>query len=453
VDLNIKTLFACCLLSLCTVALAQQRPPNIVLILADDLGYGDLSCDGRSEWKTPNIDKLASQGTLYRRWYTASVICAPSRAALLTGRYSIHNGVTGNGSLDLPRGEITLAAELKKHGYTTALFGKWHQGAPRPPETESIHPMDRGFDEFFGFRSAIHAWQKFPKELWVGRELKPSQGYADALFADHTIDFINHNKDKPFFVYVPFIASHGQVEAPEEDISEHRSKLPLLEATYAAEVTRLDKEVARILKALDDNHLTDNTIVIFTSDHGATFEPLAKNTSIHLDSNRPFRGQKRTLWEGGIHVPGMIRWPGHIPAHAETQTLIHNLDLFPTLLAATGNAPFPELKLDGSNILPSLEGNSPPIDRTIFWEWNEGGNIQYAAMHNHLKLIITGGNKPELYDVVQDPEERIDRAAEFPEEAKKLEKDLKTWLATTTDAAKQKRSPGKKKAGHAVNDE
>src|SRR5436190_6874421 len=168
---------------------AAERKPNVIIIPADDLGYADVGFNGRKEWATPNIDRLAKEGTIFRRWYTAAVVCAPSRAALMTGRYGIHNGVTGNGSLDLPTEEVTIAEALKTQGYATGLFGKWHHGGPRPGHKGFTHPMDQGFDEFFGFVNAVHAWQKFPRELWEGREMKPSEGYADTLFADRAIDF------------------------------------------------------------------------------------------------------------------------------------------------------------------------------------------------------------------------------------------------------------------------
>src|SRR3954470_12520266 len=264
------------------IGAAAERKPNVIIILADDLGYGDVGFDGRKEWATPNLDRLGSQGTIFRRWYTAAVVCAPSRAALMTGRYSIHNGVTGNSSLDLPSDEVTIAEALKARGYATGLFGKWHRGAPRPGHKSYTHPMDQGFDEFFGFTSAVHAWQKFPTKLFDGREMKPSEGYADTLFANRTIVFIQRHRDHPFFVYVPFIATHGLVGAPQAEISQHlgkfkeKSATQPVNATYAAEATQLDKEVGRILKTIDDLNLTGDTIVIFSSDHGATFEKMAQ---------------------------------------------------------------------------------------------------------------------------------------------------------------------------------
>ncbi|MBA3272299.1 MAG: sulfatase-like hydrolase/transferase, partial [Chthoniobacterales bacterium] len=218
-----------------TAARAADRPPNIVLILADDLGYNDVGFNGRKEWSTPNLDQLAKEGTVFRRFYTAAVVCAPSRAALLTGKYGIHNGVCGNGD-QLVTEEETIAEVLKARGYATGLFGKWHLGGK-----DGQHPLDQGFDEYSGYLGGKQAWQKFPKEMWDGRELKPVDGYADTLFTDRALDFMERKKGDPFFLYLPYVASHSRVEAPAEEIAKHNGKLPErdpskpLNATYAAE--------------------------------------------------------------------------------------------------------------------------------------------------------------------------------------------------------------------------
>lgn len=433
-----------------SIARAAERPPNVLLIFCDDLGYGDVGFNGRTTWKTPILDAFAKSGTTFRRFYAASVVCAPSRGALMTGRYSIHNGVTGNGSYDLPAEEVTIAEALKPRGYATGLFGKWHAGTPRPGSKSWTHPMDQGFDEFFGFTNAKAAWQKFPRKLWDGREEKPSEGYADALFTDRAIDFMTRRKDQPFFCYVPYTASHGVVEAPEEDVKEQLGRFEEFgdtpyNAIYAAEVVRLDKEVGRLLKCLDEQGLADETIVIFTSDHGATFEPLSKFAPVYHDSNHPFRGQKRTLWEGGMRVPGVIRWPGHLPSGVESHDIIHMCDLFPTILAAAGAQPESSWNIDGTNMLGVITGQEKAPDRTLFWEWDEGGKRFYAAMRDNLKLVISGDNEPELYDVQADPAERIDRASQFASVTKDLKAGLDEWLATTSDAAKQRKG-GRKNA-------
>jgi arylsulfatase A len=444
---------------LVSVAPAQEKKTNVLLILADDLGYADVGFNGRKEWTTENLDRLASEGTLFHRWYTASVVCAPSRAALMTGRYGIHNGVTGNGSLDLPAEEVTIAEALKAHGYKTGLFGKWHHGPPRPGAKTYTHPMDQGFDELYGFTNASAAWQKFPKKLFDGREEKPTNGgFADTLFTDHAIDFVTRHKDEPFFCYLPVTTSHGLQEAPPEDIARFKGKFPEkdpskpIRATYAAMIYRMDQNIGRLMKTLDDLKLRENTLVIFSSDHGATFEKMQQGATNYFDSNRPFRGQKRTLWEGGARVPGIVRWPaGKVPAGKVSEEVIDMIDVFPTILAATGaetpSSSSPSSngegsKIDGMNVLDVWRGTAKSPQRTLFWEWREGGDTQLAAMRGDLKVIINGGNNPEVYNVVVDPGERRTLHAEFQQEMKSMVAELNAWLATETDAAKMRKKKG-----------
>lgn len=430
------------LLAAVAPAVAAGAPPNILLIYADDLGWGDVGFNGRTEWATPNLDKLAKDGTVYKRWYTAAVVCAPSRAAMLTGKASIHNGVSKNNE-DLPDSEVTIAEALKAKGYSTALFGKWHHGKPRAGQKTYVHPMDQGFDEFFGFTDAVHAWEKFPEKLWEGRELKPVSGHSDDLFTDHAVDFLKRKKAGPFFLYVPYITSHFNIEAPAEEVAFHKGKFvekdpaQPLNATYAAMITRLDKNVGRLLAAVDELKLTDNTLVVFTSDHGATFEQGNLGVSNFHDSNRPFRGQKRTLWEGGIRVPAVVRWPGHVPAGLVSGNVTHMTDLFPTLLAAAGGKPDPAWQVDGRDMLPywttdpRFPGSAPaPQDKTHFWEWRGEGANQLAAMLGRYKLVITNGGRPELFDVEADPAERRNVVAEHAELAKSLDEQLKAWIKT-----------------------
>lgn len=413
------------------------KRPNVLLLLADDLGWGDVGFNGRTEWATPNLDRLASRGTTFKRFYTAAVVCAPSRAALMTGRYTIHNGVSRNND-DLPAREVTLAEAFKTHGYDTALFGKWHHGQPRDGSKTYVHPMDQGFDEFFGFTDAKHAWEKYPEQLWHGRELKPVSGYSDDMFADHAIDFLKRHKEKPtpFFLYVPFINTHFNIEAPAEEVALHQGKFTEVDpskpirATYAAMVTQLDKNVGRIMTALEGLGLASDTLVVFVSDHGATFESGNLGASDYHDSNRPFRGQKRTLWEGGIRVPGVACWPGHVPAGVISNEVVHMTDLFPTLLAATGAHPEAAWHVDGADLWSTWTGKAKLPERTLFWEWRVEGSNQLAAMRGPMKLVITSGGRPELFNVETDPAERRNAIAENPELARQLQNELKAWLAT-----------------------
>lgn len=426
------------ILGLSPALAGEKRPPNVVLIVADDLGWGDVGFNGRKDWPTPNLDRLAKKGVKFNRWYTAAVVCAPSRAALLTGKYTIHNGVSANND-ELPRSEVTLAAALRQQGYRTALFGKWHHGRPRPGEKSYIHPLDRGFDEFVGYTDAVHAWEKFPKQLWHGRELKDIKGdaYADSLFTDKSIDFVQRNKGHPFFLYLAFVAPHLHIQAPEADVKPFLGKFKEKDvakspnAHYAAMIVRLDLEVGRLMQALDDLGIAEDTIIVFTSDHGATFEVGNQGASASHNSNRPFRGQKRTLWEGGIRVPALVCWPGKLPAGKTSDDPVHMTDLFPTLLAAARGKADAAWQLDGRNLLPVWRGDAKAAERTLFWEWRSEKHYQIAAMRGPIKFIIPGRNVPaEMYDVVSDPAEARNIIAEHPDLARAMEKELRAWLAT-----------------------
>jgi arylsulfatase A len=414
-----------------------ERAPNIILIVADDLGWGDVGFNGRKEWSTPNLDDLAKQGRIFERCYTVAVVCAPSRAAFLTGKYTIHSGVSRNED-DLPTEEVTIAEALRPLGYATALFGKWHHGKPRAGKEEYVHPMDQGFDEFFGYTDAIHAWEKFPTTLWKGRQRAPVSGYIDDLITDRAIEFVGRHKEKPFFLYLPYVATHFGIAAPADEVSRHQGRLPEtdpslpLNATYAAMVTRLDSNIGRLLETLRKVDVTHDTLIVFTSDHGATFESGNQGTSAALDSNRPFRGQKRTLWEGGVRVPAFAYWPGRISPGVTTREVTHLTDLLPTFVAAAGGNVDPAWHVDGSNLLAVWTGKAAVPERTLFWEWRSEGSNQLAALRGPFKMVVTRGGKPELFDVDGDPAERRDISAQYPELTRQLRSELDAWLQTET---------------------
>ncbi len=430
-----------------TIARGVEPPPNIVLIVADDLGWGDVGFNGRTEWSTPSLDQLAGQGVVLKRCYSAATVCAPSRAAFLTGKYTIHSGVRHNDE-DLPAEEVTIAEALRSHGYATALFGKWHHGKPRNGRKNFVHPMDQGFEQFFGYTDAVKAWEKFPKTMWDGHKEVAVSGYFDDLITHRALEFVGQRRDKPFFLEIAYIASHFNVDAPAEEVEKYRGKfresdpaLPVL-ATYAAMVSRLDWNIGRLLTRLDQLGLASNTLIVFTSDNGATFEKGNAGASSALDSNRPFRGQKRTLWEGGIRMPALARWPGKIPAGSVCTENVHLIDLFPTFLAAAGATVDPAWHLDGVNLLPVLTHQERGRERTLFWEWQTEGYDQLAAMRGDFKLVITRGGKPELFNVVTDPEERRDISASNPVLFRQLNEELKAWLET--EVRRERERAGKK---------
>ena len=411
---------------------AQTRRPNILMIYADDLGWGDVGFNGRTAWTTPNLDRLATQGTKFTRWYSGAVVCAPSRGCLLTGKYTIHNGLKRNGD-DLPASEVTIAEALKPAGYSTALVGKWHRG--NLPDGGFTHPLDQGFDQTFGFLDAVHAWEHFPKMLHRNREQVAVKGYTADLFSDEAIKYIESHRTQPFFLYLAYIESHYHIEAPEEEVALFRGKFKEKDpneptnARYAAMIHRLDKGIGRVLEALDRAGLAENTLVVFSSDQGATFEKGNKGASNYHDSNRPFRGQKRSLEEGGIRVPGIVRWPGKVPAGRTSDAVIHMTDVMPSFVAAGGANVDPIWKVDGMNMLDVWAGKAKPPERTLFWEWQQEGGAMYAAMHGDFKLLEIGGQK-FLYNVAEDPGERRTLAQEYPEMFQQLQKELKAWQAT-----------------------
>ncbi len=414
--------------------LAQpKRRPNLVILYADDMGYRDVGFNGRKEWATPNLDRAAAQGTIFDRWYTAYPLCAPSRAALLTGRYGIHNGVRDN-QTDLASGETTLAEAVRPAGYATALFGKWHRGRADGPFT---HPLDQGFEETFGYLDAIHAWEHFPKKLWRGKQEVPVEGYSCDLLAREASRFIARNRAYPFLLYVPFIEPHFWVEAPAENMAKFRGKFPEsdaakpVNAAYGAMIERLDAAIGRIFDAIRNAGLDEDTMVVFSSDNGATFEQRTYGAPAFHDSNGPFRGQKRSLEEGGIRVPAFVRWPGRVPAGRRSDTPVHMTDVMPTMLAAAGISPGAGWKLDGHNLLEHFAGKAAPPERTLFWEFQVEGYQMKAAMRGDWKYLDIGGNQ-FFYNLRDDPSERRTRQAEQPALFKSMQEDWERWWRSRT---------------------
>lgn len=442
-------LLMACLPAAVAEAGAPSRP-NLVLIVADDLGYGDVGFLGRKEWQTPNLDRLARSGVVLTRCYAAAPICGPSRASLLTGRRPERTGVRTNQD-DLPASERTIAERLKPLGYTSGVFGKWHRGRPAEGAEEGVHPLDQGFDEFFGFLDPMHAWEKFPKRLWDGRERADVSGYADDLAADRSIDFVRRHRREPFFLYLAPTAPHFNIQAPDDEVEKHRGKLPEkdpsrpIHATYAAMITRLDAQVGRLMDELETLGLSGNTLVVFTSDNGATFEAGNLGASRTLDSNRPFRGQKRTLWEGGLRVPAVASWPGRIPAGSRIDEPVSHLDLLPTLLSAAGATTDDS---DGQDQIARWSGESAAgPERTLVWRWNDEGSDQKAALRGDLKLIVQGNQRPELYDVSADPAERLDISAEHGDEVEELTGALEAALGDPSSEEGEPEAPPDREGG------
>jgi arylsulfatase A-like enzyme len=434
---------------------AKNDLPNIVLIVADDLGYGDLGCYGQKKISTPNIDRLASEGLLFTQYYAGTTVCAPSRSAMLTGQDTGHTPIRGNKSVQpegqwpLPANSTTIAELLKRAGYTTGAFGKWGLGYI---DTQG-DPNHQGFDRFYGYNCQALAHNYYPDHLWENRhrvELNGNSGsktgdYAPDLIHRQALAFMEDNKDKPFFLFYPTTLPHAELLVPEEEIESFRGRYNPEKAyegarpgddkyrlgpysyqaephaAFAAMITILDRKVGELMKKLDELHIADNTLVIFTSDNGPHLEGGADPD--YFDSNGPLRGYKRDLYEGGIRVPFIVRWRKTIAPGKRTSALAAAWDILPTLAALSGVHPPPDVQghslvslLTGKGVLPSRE--------YLYWEFHEGGGAK-AIRKDRWKLVCRNVLDPtktsyELYDLDNDLSEEHDVAATHPKELEKL---------------------------------
>lgn len=439
------------LLSLLTTVVlavsAPAAPPNIILILADDLGYGDVGCYGQKKIRTPHLDQLAQDGMRFTQAYAGSTVCAPSRCALLTGLHTGHCRVRGNGPFFLTANDVTLAQVLKKAGYVTACMGKWGLG---DPGTAGV-PAQQGFDHFFGYLNHVHAHNYYPDHLWRHEEKVPLKNeqkggvatrrveYAPDLITAEALAFIEKNRHKPFFLYYAPTLPHANNEktradgngneVPDDQPYTHED-WPQPEKNKAAMITRLDADVGKLLAKLQELGLEKTTVVIFTSDNGPHKE--GGNTIEFFASNGPLRGFKRSLTEGGIRVPAIVRWPGVVKAGSTSDHVWAFWDVFPTLcdLAQTPTPP----GLDGISFLPTLTGKGEQKNHEfLYWEFHEGGTKQ-AVRHGHWKALRSAPHAPlELYDLTTDIGEKNNVAKNHPEVIAKIENYLKTARTESKD--------------------
>lgn len=402
---------------------AADRPPNIVFILADDLGYGDLGCFGQKVLKTPRLDRLAGEGMRFTQFYAGSTVCAPSRCVLMTGLHTGHCLIRGNAKVNLRPEDVTVAEVLKQSGYATGLFGKWGLGH----EGSTGLPTRQGFDEFFGYLDQHHAHNYYPTFLIRGEERVPLKNvvpnedplgsgvasekveYSPDLILAEALSFLDRRKDAPFFLYYATTLPHANNEGKNDgmeipDLGRFaKEDWPKPEKGRAAMIERLDADVGRLLDKLDEHGLSENTVVFFSSDNGPHNEGGSK--ADFFDSNGPLRGTKRDPYEGGIRVPTIVRWPGHVPAGATSEHAGYFGDFFATAAELAG-AKAPE-RLDSLSFVPAMLGkpDQPPHD-FLYWEFYEQGSFQ-AVRLGEFKAVARpiGGNEVELYDLSRDPAE------------------------------------------------
>ena len=421
------------LLTVGTAVAATPGKPNIVFIMADDLGYGDLSCFGQTHFKTPNIDRLAAEGVTFPQFYAGSTVCAPSRCVLLTGLHTGHARIRGNANVDLRPEDVTAAEVLKNAGYATGLFGKWGLGSEGSPGV----PNQQGFEEFFGYLDQTHAHNYYPTFLMKNgkrvalRNVVPNErpsgsgkssnklDYSPNLIADAALDFIDRHRGGPFFLYFASTLPHANNEAAPEgmeipDLGEFENKdWPAPQKGTAAMIAKLDADVGRLVAKLDEHGLTENTIIFFTSDNGPHSE--GGNRAEFFNSNGPLRGIKRAMYEGGIRVPTIVRWPGRAPAGVKSEYIGYFADFLPTAAALAGvEAPS---GLDGISFLPAILGQpDQPAHEFLYWEFYEGRSAQ-AVRFGDWKAVISplGSENVELYNLADDLGETHNLAAERPD--------------------------------------
>ena len=415
------------------------KQPNIIFIMADDLGYGDLGCYGQEHIQTPNIDQLAEEGTRFTDCYTGSTVCAPSRSVLMTGQHTGHTRVRGNmgkvgGTLVEDNGspqrrvplkaeDVTVAEVLRQAGYATGMTGKWGLGEP---ETTGV-PNRQGFDEWFGYLNQRRAHTYYPPYLWhneykvvlKGNQNGQRKEYSHDMFTNFALDFIRRHKNGPFFLYLPYTIPHAKYEIPSTDPYTDKP-WPDDAKVHAAMVTRMDGDIGRLMALLKELAIDKRTLVFFCSDNGA-----ARRWDGLFDSSGPLRGHKSDLYEGGIRTPMIIRWPGRVPAGKTSNAPWYFADVMPTLADAARAEP--PVNIDGISILPLLLGTPQKTDeRFLYWEF-PAGKFQQAVRWRYFKAVRLAPGKPlELYDLSKDIAETKDIATERPDVIARIEKFLKT---------------------------
>ena len=432
----LRSLLFAILLPAAAVAATPARP-NILVIVGDDLGWGELSCQGNPQIPTPHIDSIAKNGVRFTNGYVSGPYCSPTRAGLMTGRYQQRFGHEFNpgpaeqavDNFGLSLQETTLPQRLKSAGYATGMFGKWHLGY-RP----EFHPQQRGFDDYFGFLGGAHSYLDAASDrhnpILRGTKVVETLDFTTEAFARETNSFIERHRAEPWFVYLPFNAVHAPLESPEKYLKRFTAIADSKRRTFAAMLSAMDDAVGTVLAKLAELKLEENTLVFFISDNGG---PTPSTTS----GNGPLRGFKAQTWEGGIRVPWMVQWKGHVPAGRVDARPVIQLDILPTVLAAAGVAAKPEWKLDGVNLLPFLSGEqSGPPHEALFWRFGQ----QVAVRMGDWKLVKGAGGDvrveqpghatmagAQLYNLKTDIGEKNNLAAANPEKVRELTAAWDKW--------------------------
>ena len=429
--------------SLTSCKAQRQNKPNVIIIMADDMGYGDLSCYGSTLINTPHLDKMAAEGIKFTDFHSNGSVCSPTRAAILTGKYQQRVGIDGvvtakqHRDVGLATSEKTFAEAIKGAGYVTGMFGKWHVGY----KTE-FNPINQGFDEYIGYVSGnvdyhSHIDQVGYLDWWDGDKIKNDEGYSTDLITEHSVNFIKRHKDEPFLLYIPHEAPHGPFQgrlSKEErtlgwkDGAKQKDKMSEEELNniYKEMVEVMDEGVGKVMATLKELNLDKNTLIFFCSDNGA---------SRKVGSNAGLRGYKSTLWEGGHRVSAMAWYPGKIEQNQVNNETILTMDLFPTIMSFVG-ADTPK-GLDGINLKNNLTTGKALQERDVFW----GYSGRKAMRQGDWKLILTSKNaEPLLYNLKEDIEESNNLASQHQEMVKTMLKKLEIWSDDVNLTSKKQKS-------------
>ncbi|MBD2361099.1 sulfatase [Anabaena minutissima FACHB-250] len=427
------TLMATTGANLLSKATAQSNRPNVVFILVDDMGWGDLSIYGRPDFETPNLDRLARQGVRFTNAYANQTVCTPTRIAFLTGRYQARLPVglreplgarsqAASNNIGIPANQPTIASLLKANGYETALVGKWHAGYP-----PNFGPLQKGFDEYFGHLSGgieyfTHTGTDRIPDLYENDVPVQRTGYATDLFTDRAVEFIQRPRSRPFYLSLHYNSPHWPWQGPNDQASTafyltNGYTAGGSQATYAAMVKSLDDGVGKVLDALESSGQADNTLVIFTSDNGGE----------RFSNFGPFQARKGSLYEGGIRVPSIIRYPGVTQANQVSNQVIITFDLTATILAATGTSFHPNYPPDGQNLLPLLRGERSEFSRTLFWRFRAPIQTRQKAVRSGDWKYLSLGGQEYLFNLATDPGETVDLKTSNTQVFTRLRNQFEHW--------------------------
>ena len=415
-------------------ATGSQDKPNIIFIMADDLGYADLGCYGQDKIRTPNIDSIAAEGIRFTDCYAGAAVCAPSRSTIITGQHTGHTRIRGNRSqatdnrIPLLPEDPSIASVLQNAGYTTGIIGKWGLGEPG---TTGI-PAKKGFDHFFGFLNQRNAHTYYPPFVWRNQEKVILEGnqngqrndYVHDSFTEEALSFVEENRNEPFFLYLPYTIPHLELAVPEDSLNEYKGQFPEIpytddhyadqthpRAAYAAMIARMDRDIGKIMDLLDTHGLTEDTLIFFTSDNGPNDRDGV--TAEFFNNNGPFRGYKGELYEGGIRVPMVAKWPGKIPEGVVNNTPWAFWDLLPTFAELAG-AEHPE-QIDGISMISALQNEPQESHEYFYWETTSSGFTQAVRMGDWKAIWVGIENPVELYNLAEDISESNNIAADHPD--------------------------------------